>query len=236
MKTERPPHILLVEDEKALGAMIKECLRENNFICKLVNDGIEAWDVFKNEKFDLCVFDVNLPKKDGFELAKLVRQKDENVPIVFLTANANDDDKLKGFEIGGDEYITKPFNKKELIARISAILKRTSKIKTELIIKDEFVQTDKLKLDFNNLILYIANSEKRLSSTEAELLKVFMNNQNHLIPRAVLQMEVWGKNDVFTGRSLDVYINKLRKLLKDEPSLEIINVHGSGFKLVQHNT
>lgn len=234
MHYEKQPQILLVEDEGALGTLLKDCFRENNFTCRLARDGEEGWELFNSEKFDLCIFDVNMPKRSGFELAKLVRQKDEFVPIVFLTANASEEDKLKGFEIGGDEYITKPFSKNELIARIGAILKRTSKIKHDLIVKDDIVESKYIKLDVNNQIVYIGDTQRKISGTEAQLLKVFLNNVNHLIPRANLQLEVWGKNDVYTARNLDVYINKLRKLLKDVTTIEINNVHGSGFKLTEN--
>ncbi len=233
MQYHKQPQILLVEDEGALGILLKDCFRENHFNCRLARDGEEGWEIFQEEKFDLCIFDVNMPKKSGFELAKLVRQTDEFVPIVFLTANATEEDKLKGFEIGGDEYITKPFSKNELIARIGAILKRTSKIKHDLIVKDEIIEINNIKLDLNNHILYLKGNPRKISGTESLLLKVFMNNFNHLIPRAKLQLEVWGKNDVFTGRNLDVYINKVRKLLKELPEVEIENVHGSGFKLIE---
>jgi len=236
MTANRPPHILLVEDEGALGLLLKECFKENHFICRLANNGQQAWEMFNEEKFDICIFDVNLPKKSGFELAKLVREKDEHVPIVFLTANDSEEDKLKGFEIGGDAYITKPFSRNELLARVAAILKRTQKIKHDLIVNDEILTLGDIRIDVNNQILSFNNSDKKLSVTEIAIIKIFINNLNHLIPRANLQLEVWGKNDIYTSRNLDVYINKLRKLFTDIPGIEITNVHGSGFKLIYNKT
>ncbi len=236
MSIDSTPHILIVEDETALSALLKENLKLAGYSTRLCKDGEEGWQVFQKERFDLCLFDVNMPKKNGFELAKLVREEDAFTPIIFLTANTAEEDKLKGFALGADEYITKPFSTQELVARIRAILKRTSSMKPEINIREEIYEIGDLKIDIPNHIIYIGGVEKKMSGTEGELLKLFVKNKNQLLTRNSLLLSIWGRDDFYTARNLDVYINKLRKLLKDEPSVEIINVHGSGFKLIENIT
>jgi DNA-binding response OmpR family regulator len=228
------PHLLLVEDESALGMLLKENLRLAGFQIKLCKDGVEGLETFKKERFDICIFDVNMPKKNGFELAADVRLMNKGIPIIFLTANSNEEDKLRGFEIGGDEYITKPFSTQELIARIKAILKRTQSVQLEIASKEEFYEAGSSLVDYTHHLIKTNGTEKRISTTEAELLKLFISNKNNLITRNVILLNVWGRDDFYTARNLDVYINKLRKLLKEDPSLEIVNIHGSGFKLAEN--
>jgi DNA-binding response OmpR family regulator len=234
MQKEERPNILLVEDEGSLGFLLKENLKLANFSVKLYKDGEEGFESFKTEKFDICIFDVNMPKKDGFELARDVRRRNQSVPIIFLTANSSEEDKLKGFEIGADEYITKPFSTQELIARIKAILKRTQGVQQPIIEQEEVYKVGNVTVDFTNHIILHKGTEKRISTTEAELLKLFIQNKNNLLTRNNILLSVWGRDDFYTARNLDVYINKLRKLLKEDPSLEIVNIHGSGFKLVEN--
>ncbi|MES2779356.1 MAG: response regulator transcription factor [Bacteroidota bacterium] len=234
MQKEQLPHLLLVEDESSLGFLLKENLRLAGFQIKLCKDGLEGLETFKKEKFDLCIFDVNMPKKNGFELATDVRLLNKIVPIIFLTANSSEEDKLKGFEIGGDEYITKPFSTQELIARIKAIIKRTQLIQPDLSSEHEVLSAGNTSVDITHHLLTQNDQEKRISTTEAELLKLFINNKNSLLTRNVILLNVWGRDDFYTARNLDVYINKLRKLLKEDPSLEIVNIHGSGFKLAEN--
>lgn len=233
MQKGQQQQLLLVEDESALGMLLKENLRLAGFGIRLCKDGMEGLDVFKKERFDLCIFDVNMPKKNGFELASDVRLLNKQVPIIFLTANSSEEDKLKGFELGGDEYITKPFSTKELIARIKAILNRTHQVEVSLIAENVVYSAGSTTVDYTHHILSISGMEKRISTTEAELLKLFMVNKNGLLTRSVILLNVWGRDDFYTARNLDVYINKLRKLLKEDPSLEIVNIHGSGFKLAE---
>ena len=228
------PHILIVEDESALSALLKENLKMAGYSTRLCKDGEEGWQVFQKERFDLCLLDVNMPKKTGFELAKLIREEDVFTPIIFLTANTSEEDKLKGFGLGADEYITKPFSSQELIARIKAILKRTIASKPDIQVKEEIYEIGNIKVDLPNHMVYLSGSEKKMSGTEGELLKLFIKNKNQLLTRNSLLLTVWGRDDFYTARNLDVYINKLRKLLKEEPSVEIINVHGSGFKLIEN--
>lgn len=228
------PHLLLVEDESALGMLLKENLRLAGFQIKLCKDGVEGLETFKTERFDICIFDVNMPKKDGFELAADVRLINQQIPIIFLTANSSEEDKLRGFEIGGDEYITKPFSTQELIARIKAILKRTQAAQLDISSKEEVYIAGNTEVDYTHHALKINGTDKRISTTEAELFKLFISNKNNLLTRNAILLSVWGRDDFYTARNLDVYINKLRKLLKEDPSLEIVNIHGSGFKLAEN--
>jgi DNA-binding response OmpR family regulator len=236
MTKERISHILLVEDETSLGFLLKENLKLAGFRIRLCKDGQEGWETFKTERFDICVLDVNMPKKDGFTLAKEIREVNQYVPIIFLTANSTEEDKLKGFELGCDEYITKPFSTQELIARIKAILKRTLNVQPELAEKNDIVSIGNVTIDFTNQLFRINTQEKRISTTESELLKLFVKHKNSLLTRNTILLNVWGRDDFYTARNLDVYINKLRKLLKEDPTLEIVNIHGSGFKLAENVT
>lgn len=227
------PHILLVEDETSLGFLIKETLRLEDYTVRLCKDGEEGLNSFMNERFDLCIFDVNMPKLSGFELAKQVRAKDNHIPIVFLTANSSESDKLNGFEIGADEYMTKPFSTPELLARIKAVLKRsTARPETELAAKDEVISIGNTTIDIVNNTLVVNGTHKKMSNTEGVLLKLMIVNKNALLPRANMLLHVWGRNDFYTARNLDVYINKVRKLIKEDETISIENVHGSGFKLI----
>lgn len=230
------PHILIVEDEQALGILLKENLKSKGFTVKLCKDGMEGWNTFKTERFDLCILDVNMPKMDGFELAKNIREKNDVVPIIFLTANSAQDDKIKGFDYGADEYITKPFNLDELVARMKAILKRTQYAPQQVASADEVYEAGKVTLDFTNHNLKVVDADKRISTTEAQLLKLFITNKNNLLSRNAILLNVWGRDDYYTARNLDVYINKLRKLIKEDETIEIVNIHGSGFKLAENST
>ena len=234
MEKEIRPHVLLVEDEISLGYLLKENLKLAGFNVKVCKDGVEGWETFLVEKFDICILDVNMPKKDGFELATDIRGKDQTIPVIFLTANSAEEDKLKGFEIGADEYITKPFSTQELIARIKAILKRTQNIQKSIIAVNDKISIGQITIDFQNHILTHNNEDIRISSTEAELFKIFIINKNNPLTRNAILLYIWGRDDFYTARNLDVYINKLRKLLKIDPSLEIVNIHGTGFKLAEN--
>ncbi len=233
MEKEQLPHLLLVEDESSLGFLLKENLKLAGFNVHFCKDGEEGWETFRSEKFDLCILDVNMPKKNGYELATEIRKMNEHVPVIFLTANSAEEDRLKGFELGADEYIVKPFSTYELIARIKAILKRTQYAPPVVNPKEEIMKAGNIEVDIINHIIRFGDSEKHISVTEAGLLKLFIDNKNNLLNRNSILINVWGRDDYYTARNLDVYINKLRKMLKDEPSVEIVNVHGAGFKLVE---
>ena len=234
MQKEQQPHILLVEDESTLGYFLKEHLKLGGFKANLCIDGQEGWETFKTEKFDLCILDVNMPKKNGYELAKDIRSINPYVPIVFLTANSAEGDRIKGFEIGADEYIVKPFSPEELLARIRAILRRTRFAPPVINPKEEIRKVGSLEVDFINHTITIKGNQKRMSTTEADLFKLFIDNKNNLLTRNSILINIWGRDDYYTARNLDVYINKLRKILKEDPLLEIVNIHGAGFKLVEN--
>lgn len=227
------PHILIVEDEQTLGILLKENLKSKGFTVKLCRDGEEGWETFKTERFDLCILDVNMPKMDGFELARHIREKNDIVPVIFLTANSSQEDKIKGFDFGADEYITKPFSLEELVARMKAILKRSQYAPQPAAATEEFYEAGGLILDFTNHRLKLNGEEKRISTTEAQLLKLFITNKNNLLTRNTILLNIWGRDDYYTARNLDVYINKLRKLIKEDSSIEIVNIHGAGFKLAE---
>jgi len=235
MEQEALPHVLVVDDELSLGALLKENLRLSGFSVKLCKDGDEGWRAFDKERFDVCILDVNMPKKNGYELAELIRKKDVLTPIIFLTANTDEEDKLKGFEIGADEYMTKPFSTNELVARMKAILKRTKGNNVSILAMEEVFVVGNTKIDTSNHVVFVNNEvEKKISSTESNLLKLFIQNKNMLLSRNAILLSIWGRDDFYTARNLDVYINKLRKILKDDICLEIANIHGSGFKLVEN--
>jgi len=235
MELETLPHVLIVDDELSLGALLKENLKLSGFTVKLYKDGDEGWRAFDKERFDICILDVNMPKKNGYELAELIRKKDALTPIIFLTANTDEEDKLKGFEIGADEYITKPFSTNELVARMKAILKRTKGFNASVLAKEEVFEIGNTRIDTSNHVVLINSEiEKKISSTESNLLKLFIENKNKLLSRNAILLSIWGRDDFYTARNLDVYINKLRKILKDDICLEIANIHGSGFKLVEN--
>lgn len=234
MQKKQAAHLLLVEDESGQAYLLKEHLRLDGFTSRHCKDGEEGWEVFQHEKFDLVVLDVNMPKKNGFELARLIRTRNEAIPIIFLTANSSEEDKLKGFELGGDEYITKPFSVRELSARIQAILKRIQVNIPQLSEADTVIKAGNSTIDITNHIYRCGGTEKKISTTESALLKLFTDNRNQLLSRNTLLLQIWGRDDYYTARNLDVYINKLRKIIKDDPSVEIVNIHGAGFKFVEN--
>lgn len=222
--------ILLVEDDANLGFVIKDNLKHKGYDVKLCRDGAEGDQVFAESQFDLCILDVMLPKLDGFSLARSIRQRNTHVPILFLTAKAMVEDRLEGFNTGADDYIIKPFSLEELFCRVEVFLKRT-KNQTAQSENSKLIPIGQFEFDCSNFILKNQGSQKALTSREAEILKQLCFNKNKLIKREELLMAVWGDDDYFLGRSLDVFISKLRKYLKDDPAVQIVNYHGVGFKL-----
>jgi len=221
--------ILLVEDDTNLGFVISDQLRSDGYQVTLCTDGAEGFKKFNEEKFHLCIFDVMMPKKDGFSLAKDIRKINNEVPILFLTAKSMTEDKVEGFKSGGDDYLTKPFSTEELQLRISALLKRVN-IVVEA--KDESsIQLGAYTFDTLNFKLKHANFEKTLTKKEAQILKILCKFKNQVVARDIVLNAVWGQDDYFVGRSLDVFITKLRKYFKEDPSITISNIHGIGFKL-----
>ncbi len=223
--------ILLAEDDKNLGTILRTYLEAKGFLPKLCINGQEAIDTFNKESFDFCVLDVMMPLKDGFAVAAEIRKLDTQIPILFLTAKSLEEDKLKGFQAGGDDYITKPFSMEELLARIEAILRRTIKQTGKTTEKGVF-EIGSFVFDYNHQSLKIKGEEQKLTSKEAELLKILCENLNQVVDRSFALNRIWQNDSYFNARSMDVYIAKIRKYLKEDPSVELINVHGIGFKLV----
>lgn len=221
--------ILLVEDDINLGSLLCEFLENKGHIVVHTTDGVKGKAHYLKETFDLCILDVMLPHKDGFTLAAEIRQLNQNVPLIFLTARDRVDDRLNGFRTGCDDYITKPFSSEELNMRIDAILKRCSnKVSGQ---KSEVYYMGAARFDSGNLMLILKDNEYQLTPKEAALLRLLCLNMNNLLPRDQALQEIWGGSDYFIGRSMDVFIARLRKYLKDEPTVSIQNIHGSGFRL-----
>ena len=221
--------ILLVEDDPNLGSITSEYLNAKGFDCKWEKDGEAGYQKILKEKFDLLIFDVMMPIKDGFTLARDVRGIDKKTPILFLTAKSMKEDTLKGFEIGADDYVTKPFNIEELIARIKAIINRTKEN------DNHFDDITIGSFSFNPKMQILKSKDKtiKLTTKESELLILLCKNKNDILERNFALKAVWGDDNYFNGRSMDVYIAKLRKYLKEETNIQIINVHGKGFKLLE---
>ena len=221
--------VLFVEDDPNLGVLLKENLVNKGYDVVWCKDGSSGVEMFASQKFSLCIFDVMLPNTDGFELAKQVRNMDEHVPIIFLTARSMHEDKMKGFEIGCDDYITKPFSTQELCMRMNAILKR---VQSKPITKAKVLSLGKFTFDYSKMLLQIADESTKLSSKESELLYILGINKNELVPRNTILEKVWGNDDYFSAKSMDVYISKIRKMLKGDADIEILNAYGIGFKLI----
>jgi DNA-binding response OmpR family regulator len=221
--------ILLVEDDTSLGFIISDQLKSDGYHVTLCTDGAEGFKRFNEEEFHMCIFDVMMPKKDGFTLASDVRKINTEIPILFLTAKSNDEDKVQGFKSGGDDYLTKPFNVEELQLRVAALLRRVNITLEE---KDESsYQIGTYTFDTVNFQLKHANFEKNLTKKEAQILKILCKFMNQVVARDIVLTGVWGQDDYFVGRSLDVFITKLRKYLKEDENIQIVNIHGIGFKL-----
>ncbi len=232
MNTGKSPKILLVEDDPSLGMLMKDFLGMEDFDVVLAKNGVEGLSSYTADSFDLCILDVMMPLMDGFTLAKKIRKKNEEIPIIFLTAKSLKEDKLNGFDLGGDDYITKPFDEDELIRRINAVLKRSFKPEEQVECKCKIGQFD---FDHSNLELSLNGELSRITKKEADVLVLLCNNRNSLVKREEILVKVWGENDYFMGRSLDVFITKLRKHLRPDPAIKIENVHGVGFILTDGN-
>lgn len=223
--------VLLAEDDKNLGTILKSYLEAKGYPATLCVNGEEALTEFNKKDYDFCIVDVMMPVKDGFSLARDIRSIDKKVPILFLTAKSMQEDKLKGFEIGADDYMTKPFNMEELLARMEAILRRSHEPEREGPEGDVYM-LGSMEFNFVRQTLSRDDGEVKLTSKEAALLKLLCQNLNEVVDRSVALNKIWFDDSYFNARSMDVYITKLRKYLKMDPSVELINVHGVGFKLV----
>jgi DNA-binding response OmpR family regulator len=229
--TNSPKNILLVEDDPNLGQVLSDFLEMEGFNVTLSRDGEEGYRTYLQSKYHICLLDCMMPKMDGFSLARKIRNKDENIPIIFLTAKSLKEDKLKGFDLGGDDYITKPFDEDELVRRINAILKRSMGNEP----KEMQFTIGKFEYDHSNLTLSLDGNTTRITQKEGEVFYLLLQNRNNVLRREDILVKVWGENDYFMGRSLDVFITKLRKHLKADPNVKIENVHGVGFILSDAN-
>lgn len=234
--------ILLVEDDQNFGDVLRSYLEMHDYDVTLATDGVQGFETYKKEPFDLCIFDVMMPRKDGFTLAKEIRERDADMPIIFLTAKTLKDDVLQGFKIGADDYITKPFNSEELLYRIQAILKRSKGAKGVEMdddVRDFYIG----KFHFNYPLRILTynpggsdETKEKLSPKEAQLLKMFAMFKNDVLPRSEALTKIWGEDNYFTARSMDVFVTKLRKYLKKDDNIEIVNIHGNGFQLLIRET
>jgi DNA-binding response OmpR family regulator len=222
--------ILLVEDDINLGTILTEFLLLKNLNVDLCKDGEVGLEKFKNGKYDLCLLDVMMPKKDGFTLAKEIRKINKSVPIIFLTAKSMQTDKIEGLKLGADDYITKPFNTEELLLRINAILRRS--LQTNGFKNGSNYILGKYSFNYDKRELLYKRATQSLTSKEAELLRLLCENRNNILRRELALKEIWTEDTYFTSRSMDVYVTKLRNYLKADRSILIENVHGVGFKLI----
>ena len=224
--------ILLVEDDDNFGTVLRDYLQLNGYKVVLTRNGLEGFEKFKKYEFDICILDVMMPYKDGFTLAKEIRSKDKTTPIVFLTAKSMKEDVLKGYKIGADDYLTKPFDSEILLKKLEVLIQRTqknikkSKPKSRILIGD-FIFNPRLRT-----LIYKKDAPTNLSPKENQLLLMLVENQNDLLSRNKALEEIWSDDNYFTSRSMDVYIAKLRKYLRQDASVEIVNIHGEGFRLI----
>ena len=227
--------ILIVEDDPNFGKILKEYLTLNDYDIVLAKNGIEGFEKFNKSDFDLCILDIMMPYKDGFTLAKEIREKNDEVPIFFLTAKHLKEDVLKGFKIGGDDYMTKPFDSEVLLAKIKATLNRKKK---SFIPDNDIFEFDFSDFNFNSklrILTYKGGKDIKLSPKESQLLRLLVLHINDLLPRETALNKIWRDDNYFTSRSMDVYIAKLRKYLVRDKKVQILNIHGEGFRLVINN-
>ncbi len=222
------PHILYAEDDQVLSYVTKDNLELNNFKVTHAADGKEALKQFKRGQYDLCIIDVMLPEMDGYQLATEIRSRNSEIPILFLTAKSLKEDKIHGLKIGGDDYITKPFSIEELILKIKVFLKRKYISGTQSL---PVLKAGMFELDYHNLLLKSPREQKQMTKKEADLLKMLIENKNNIVERSTILERLWGENDYFRGRSMDVFISRLRKYLNADDNLNIENIHGVGFRL-----
>ncbi|RED23823.1 DNA-binding response OmpR family regulator [Flavobacterium cutihirudinis] len=219
--------ILYTEDDETLAFLTKDNLEQNNYNVVHCSDGQLGLQIFKREKFDICIFDIMMPKMDGFDLAAAIRQLNTDIPIIFLSAKTLKEDRIKGLRLGADDYLVKPFSIEELLLKIEIFLKRSQK-NTPL--EKLVYEIGKYQFDTSNFVLFNENEKISLTQREAELLKLFLDNKNLVLKREQILTALWGTDDYFMGRSLDVFISRLRKILTSEKGISIENLHGIGFR------
>lgn len=222
--------VLLLEDDANLGFVLQEHLEMQGYVVALCPNGEAGTEAYRRERFDLCLVDVMMPKKDGFTFAREVRQTDDRTPIIFLTAKSLKEDKIEGFTLGCDDYVTKPFSMEELTLRIQAVLKRSAQVPSRE--QERKHQIGAYVFDVERQILQRGEEERKLTSRESDLLHLLCVNMNRTLERDVALRAIWGNDNFFSGRSMDVFVSRLRKYLQHDPHVNIVNVHGKGFKLV----
>ncbi|HTO38378.1 MAG TPA: response regulator transcription factor [Brumimicrobium sp.] len=222
--------ILLAEDDTNLGMLLETFLKAKGYDVDLARNGQIALEKYNSDSYQFLIFDVMMPEMDGFTLAKEIRETDKHIPILFLTARSMKEDKLEGFALGADDYLSKPFSMEELLARVQAILKRVTGVQEE-ILGDNF-QVGRFNFDAQKRIIDIDGEEVKLTTKESQLLKLLAKNKHQVLDRQAALRAIWGDDNYFNGRSMDVYIAKLRKILKADENIEIMNIHGQGFKLL----
>jgi two-component system, OmpR family, response regulator VicR len=222
------PHLLYVEDDESLGFVTKDNLEMQGYDITHCTDGKSALEAAKNGSFDLCILDVMLPEMDGFTLAEEIRRFNADIPIIFLTAKSLKEDKIKGLRLGGDDYITKPFSIEELILKVEVFLRRRSI--TGGAVKPTAYRLGCYEFDYKNLGLTYNGATETLTQREADLLKYFLDHPNQVVKRSDILEKLWGEDDYFMGRSLDVFISRLRKYLRHDENLKVENIHGVGFR------
>ncbi len=221
--------ILLAEDDDALASIMTDALEDEEYKVVHCADGQIAIDTFNKNKFDICLLDIMMPNKDGFAVAKKIRQQSDVMPILFISTKAQEDDKIKGYKTGADDYISKPFSMQELLMKIEVFLRRSKKKHSE--IKEEF-QVGKLKFSYTEKQIHTPEKSIDITAKEADLLKFFCLHPNRLLKREEVLLDVWGKDDFFLGRSMDVYVTRLRKSLKDDPQIVLETIHGIGYRFI----
>lgn len=227
--------ILLVEDDPNFGTVLKDYLMLNDYAVTHAKNGMEGFEKFKKDDFDLCILDVMMPYKDGFTLAKEIREKNEEVPIIFLTAKSMKEDVLKGYKVGADDYLNKPFDSEVLLMKIKAIIQRKS---VESVADSKQFEFDIGNFHLNSKLRFLKYKDEepeKLSPKENDLLRLLALHENDLMPRELALTKIWRDDNYFTSRSMDVYIAKLRKYLKKDDEVQILNIHGEGFRLVVKN-
>ncbi len=226
------PKILLLEDDANLGFILSEHLEMNGFTVRHCTNGVDGSAAFRKSSFALCLVDVMMPKKDGFTFVKELRQNDQQTPVIFLTAKSLKEDRIEGLKIGADDYITKPFSMEELLLRITAVLKRSRPAPSAVELPEQ-IAVGSFQFDVRKSVLTFGAKKKiRLTTKESELLAVLCAHRNHVVEREQILNAVWGTDSYYSARSMDVYVSKLRKYLKTDPKVSIVNVHGKGYTLL----
>lgn len=229
-KTELKTKIILVEDDANLGFLLVDFLEANGFDVKLYRDGLSGLNGFKTTDFNFCILDLMLPNIDGFTLAEKIKELNSEIPVIILSARSLKEDKIKGFRIGVDDYITKPFDEEELLYRIRAIMNRIKHLH-EVINGNNMVRIGKFEFDSKNQLLIYENKERRLTLKESNILRLLSNSKNNLVKREEIMIHAWGESDYYTGRSLDVFISKLRSYLRNDPGISITTIPTVGYIL-----